>query len=158
VVLLFFQAITAYTGETEIAKLKVLSLKENQMKLELSMPGNPRSELVNLEGEYFAPVAKIVIFDDFLVFFGARTYYRFLGLSSFKTAKTGEIPVQAAIYNFSRPSGLSETVFSFFEQNEKSIPGVKSVQMDMNLKKAKELDTYRVMLQNDGGVEVIVER
>jgi hypothetical protein len=157
-VMLFFQAITAFTGETEIARLKVLSLKDEGMKVELSLPGNPKSELVDLQGEYFAPVAKIVVFDDYLVFFGARTYYRFLGLSSFKAAKTGEIPVQATIYNLARPSGLSETVYSFFEQNEKSIPGVKTVQMDMNVKRARELETYRVMVQNDGGVEVVVDR
>ncbi|MBN1411893.1 MAG: hypothetical protein JW969_13675 [Spirochaetales bacterium] len=156
--LLFFQAVTAFTGETEIARIKVLSASDNRMKLELTVPRDPGPELVAMDGDYFSPVAKIVVFDDFLVFFGARTYYRFIGLTSFVSDSEGGIPKQATVYNFSHPLGLSETIYNFVEENEQSIPGIKTVQVDMSLKKARELGTYAVMIQNDGGVEIIVEQ
>ncbi len=56
---------------------------------------------------------------------------------------------------------MSETVYRAFEKWEGRIPGVKAVQVEMDLKRvestagARSLDTYSVRVQNDGGVEVV---
>ena len=111
-----------------------------------------------MAGSYFAPVVKVVIFDDYFVFLGSRTWYRFTGLTSFAVQK-GEagqsFRQQDTDYYFPAPQGISEKLWSFYERHEARIPGVKSVQVEMDLKKARELATYSLRIQNDGGLEIV---
>ena len=67
---LFFQSVRAFTGETEIATVKALTVADGKMRLEVQPEGRP-SEMVDLDGDQFAPVVKVVIFDDLWVFLGA---------------------------------------------------------------------------------------
>ena len=155
--ILFFQSITAFTGETKIATIRVLEAEGGHMKIEITRTADKpaESDIIEMAGSYIAPVVKIIIFEDYLVFLGARTWYRFVGISSFKTEKDMEIPLQADRYQFRNPPGISESLYSYFEKNEKTLPGVKSVQVNMDLKLAKSATDYSVMLQNDGGVEIV---
>ena len=107
--------------------------------------------VLSLKGDYFAPIVKVVIFDDLLVFLGAKTWYRFEGITSFDT----NLRQQDTDYRFANPPGLSETMWSFFEANEARIPGVKTAQIEMTMKRAKDLSSFDVRVQNDGGVEVV---
>ena len=147
---LFFQSIRAFTGETEIASVRVISVASSSMRLQLS-PRGSEPVLLTMDGVYFAPIVKIVIFDDLLVFLGARSWYRFEGMTSFDvTLRQGNTD-----FRFPSPSGISERLWALFEQNETRIPGVKSVQIEMPSKRAAEFATYGIMVQNDGGVEVV---
>jgi hypothetical protein len=154
-ILLFIQSITAFTGETEIAKINVLSVKDSKMKLDLTQANNPVPVLLEMEGAYFAPVVRIVVFDDLLVFFGAKTWYRFVGMSSYAQSVENTIAVQKDIVAFPHPNGISEALFAFYENNETIIPGIKTVQTDVIQKRVKEFASYSIRVQNDGGVEVI---
>jgi hypothetical protein len=147
---LFFQSIRAFTGETEIALVRVISVAGSTMRLEIA-PGTGEPILVTMDGAYFAPIVKVVIFDDLLVFIGARTWYRFEGVTSFDK----NLRQQNTDYRFPRPSGISDLVWTLFENNETWIPGVKTVQIEMPSKRAEEFAIYRIMVQNDGGVEVV---
>ena len=147
---LFFQSIRAFTGETEIASVRVISIPNSSMRLEIS-PRGGEQVLLTLDGVYFAPIVKVVIFDDLLVFLGARTWYRFEGMTSFDV----NLRQGTRDFRFSSPSGISEQLWTLFEQNETRIPGVKTVQVEMPSKRAVEFATYGVMVQNDGGVEVV---
>jgi len=150
---LFFQSVRAFTGETEIASVKALTVADGTMRLEVLPRGEP-PQLVDLEGDQFAPVVKVVIFDDLWVFLGARTWYRFVGIVSF-TTKNG-LPVQSATaWAVPRPVGISETLWSWFAANEERVPGVKTAQTDIVLKKVRSLGSWAVRVQNDGGVEVV---
>jgi hypothetical protein len=152
---LFFQSVRAFTGETEIATVKALAVADARMRLEVQPEGRP-SEMVDLDGDQFAPVVKVVIFDDLWVFLGARTWYRFVGLISFTTE--GGLPRQSdTVWKLAQPSGISEALWAWFEQNEERVPGVKTVQTDVVLKKVqgRSLGTWSVKIQNDGGVEVV---
>ncbi len=154
---LFLQSVTAFSGETEIAKIRTISADGSRMKLEL-VPREGDTEIIELEGEYFAPVVKVVIFDDFWVFLGAKTWYRFAGVTSFRAVKDGDRTVYRqgnTDFYFKSPSGISEAVFNEFERLEQSIPGVKAVQVEMDMKRVKELASYSIMIQNDGGVQII---
>lgn len=147
---LFLRSIHAFTGETEIAVVRVISASDTSMRLELA----PRGEgpvLLTMKGVYFTPIVKVVIFDDLLVFLGGRTWYRFEGLTSFDA----NMRQQDTDYRFANAPGISERLWSFFEANEASIPGVKTAQVEMTSKRAKELATFNVMVQNDGGVEIV---
>jgi hypothetical protein len=147
---LFFRTLQAFTGETTIAQVRVISTGVGTMRLELA-PRAREPVLLTMKGDYFAPIVKVVIFDDLLVFLGATTWYRFEGLTSFDAT----MRQQDTDYRFETPAGISEQLWSFFEANETRIPGVKTVQVDMSAKKARALSTFDLRVQNDGGVEIV---
>jgi hypothetical protein len=147
---LFLRSIHAFTGETEIATVRVISVAGSSMRLELAPLGGV-PVLLTMGGAYFAPIVKVVIFDDLLVFLGARTWYRFIGVTSFdENLRQG-----SSDYRFPQPPGVSETLWAFFERNETRIPGIKTAQVEMTMKRAREFATYGIRVQNDGGVEIV---
>jgi hypothetical protein len=123
------------------------------MKLEL-LPAGGEAEVFTLDGEYFAPVIKVVIFSDLYVFLGAKTWYRFEGLIS-NRYQGGDLANLEPGYRLARPYGISERLYALFERNDNRIPGVKTVQTEIVLKKARELAAYSIRIQNDGGAEVV---
>jgi hypothetical protein len=128
----------------------VISLDPGRMKLELQ-PAGGVPVLLNMEGRYFAPIVKLVIFDDLYVFLGAKSWYRFVGMTSFdENLRQGNTD-----YRFPQPAGISESLWTFFENNESWIPGVKTAQIEMDMKRAKEFASYGIRIQNDGGVEIV---
>lgn len=155
VVLLFFQSLTSFTGETEIAKVSMLSVKKNVMTMELVLPDS-RSSVLEMKGAYFAPVVKVIIFDDLLVFFGIKTWYRFVGIASFEKESEKEIMPMADSYELQEGPGISRKLYRLFEEYEAIIPGIKSVQKEIIEKQAKEFARYSIRVQNDGGVIVEV--
>ncbi len=150
---LFFQSLRAFTGETEIAKVRVISTEGSRMKLEL-LPSQGAAQVLTMEGEYFAPVVKVVIFSDLYVFLGAKTWYRFEGLIS-NRYKGGDLANLEPEHRLEQPYGISESLYELFARYDNSIPGVKTVQTEIVLKKARELAAYSIRVQNDGGVEVV---
>ena len=70
------------------------------MRLEL-VPRGREPVLLTMKGTYFAPIVKVVIFDDLLVFLGARTWYRFEGMTSFDE----NLRQQDTDFRFPRPAG-----------------------------------------------------
>ncbi len=154
---LFLRSLTAFTGETEIGRVRVLAARSGEMKLEIvAARGEP--VIRPLAGSYFAPVVKVVIFDDLYVFFGAKTWYRFEGFTSFALQKTDagqSFRQQDTDYYFPEPQGVSQRLWELFELYEGRIPGVRSVQVEMDLKKARELATFSLRLQNDGGLQIV---
>ncbi|MGA2480900.1 MAG: hypothetical protein ABSG63_19320 [Spirochaetia bacterium] len=149
---LFLQSLRAFTGETQIATVRVISVDNASMKLELA-PRGGQPVMLSMDGQYFAPIVKVVIFDDFFVFMGAKTWYRFEGMTSFD----GNLRQRNSDYRFPRSAGMSEQIWAFFEQNESRIPGVKTAQIELAMKKAREFARYAIMVQNDGGVEIVPE-
>jgi hypothetical protein len=147
---LFLQSVHAFTGETTIATVRVISATGSSMRLEL-VPRDNEPVLLTMEGDSFAPVVKVVIFDDFLVFLGARTWYRFEGMTSFDASGR-----QAnSDFQFPRASGISEMLWAFVEKNERRLPGVKSVQVERPSKTAREFSSFDIRIQNDGGVQIV---
>jgi hypothetical protein len=146
---LFLRSISAFTGETTIATVRVISRTGSTMKLEL-VPRGAEPVVLEMKGDRFAPIVKVVMFDDLLVFLGASTWYRFEGMTSFD----GNLR-QQDIYRLSRSTGISEAVWNFFEAFETRIPGVKTVQTEIDLHTARDLATYEVRVQNRGGVVVV---
>jgi hypothetical protein len=147
---LFLQSINAFTGETEIATVRTISVDSASMRLEL-VPRGAEPVLLTMKGTSFSPVVKVVIFSDLLVFLGARTWYRFDGMTSFDQ----NLRQQDTDFRFARPSGISEQVWKVFEEYDNRIPGVKTAQIELVVKRAREFATYGIMVQNDGGVEIV---
>lgn len=155
---LFLQSVRAFTGETEIAVVRVIGLEPDRMKLELQ-PAGGSPVLLNMEGTHFAPIVKTVIFDDMYVFLGAKSWYRFVGMTSF-TETNGQLRQGNTDYYFPQPQGISEALWRFYERNEAFIPGVKTVEVDLSLKRPRlrpqgAFTVYGIRVQNDGGVEVV---
>jgi len=150
VIALFLQSIHAFTGETEIASLRAIGVDSAAMRLEL-VPRGGQPVLLTMKGTSFSPIVKVVIFNDLLVFMGARTWYRFEGMTSFDE----NLRQQDTDFRFTRPLGISEQLWKLFEEYEAKIPGVKTAQTELIVKKAKEFASYGIMVQNDGGVEVV---
>jgi hypothetical protein len=156
-VLLFAQAMTAFTGETEIGRVRVLSAKGGQMKLEIQ-PEKGSPFIIPMDGTYFAPIVRVVIFDDYFVFLGAKSWYRFEGMTSFTMEKQQSGTVlrqQDTDFYFPVQSGVPEALWSFYERHERWIPGIRSVQTEMDLKRARELSVYSLRVQNDGGLQIV---
>jgi hypothetical protein len=165
-VLLFLQAITAFTGETEIAQVKVHYADEKEMTIEIIRNGMI-PELIDMNGEYFAPIVEVIIFDDFLVFFGYKTWYRFIGLTSFAYEKNDEglytYRQQNTDFYFKNPLGISDWLYKLVQENQEIIPGVKTVQVEIDLFKVFEetgiepekFRTYSIRIQNDGGTQIV---
>ena len=156
-ILLFVQSLVAFTGETEIAQVHVLDIAENRMKLELAIPAAEPVAL-EMDGEYFAPVVKVVVFNDYFVFLGAKSWYRFVGITSFlKETKDGKTVFRQADtdYYIDQPTGISDSLYTVFERFEDRIPWVKSAQVEIDAKKARALKNYSIRIQNDGGIQII---
>jgi hypothetical protein len=152
---LFVRSLTAFTGETEIGRVRVLSARDGRMNLEI-MPARGEPVILPMAGTYFAPVVKVVIFDDLYVFLGAKTWYRFEGLASYSQPKGSAVPRQETSYAFPEAQGMPQRLWELFERNESRIPGVRSVQIEMDLKRARrELANYSLRLQNDGGLQIV---
>ncbi len=147
---LFLQSIHAFTGETEIASVRTISVDSGAMRLEL-VPRGSEPVLLTMKGTQFSPVVKVVIFSDLLVFLGARTWYRFEGMTSFDD----NLQQQGAVFRLARPTGISEQLWELFTRYEKRIPGVKTAQTELILKRAQEFATYGIVVENDGGVQVV---
>ena len=148
--LLFLRSLHAFTGETEIATVRVLSVQPTSMRLQL-VPRGEEPVLLTMNGTSFSPIVRVVIFSDLLVFLGARTWYRFEGMTSFDDS----VRQQDTDFRFARPPGISESLWKLFEAYERWIPGVKTAQTELVLKRARELSTYGIMVENDGGVEIV---
>jgi predicted DNA-binding WGR domain protein len=154
----FLQAWGAFTGETEIAEVTVLAATGGSLYLELELPDDVPPTILAIEGEYFAPVVEMVIFEDWCVFLGRRSLYRFIGLSGFvrERDETGyRFRQTPGDYYFPEPSGITGSLYQWFEANEQRIPGVKSVQVEVDLKRARTLHQYSIRVQSDGGVQII---
>jgi hypothetical protein len=144
---LFLRSVRAFTGETEIGVVRVIGVEGASMRLEL-IPRERDPVLLTMDGVYFSPIVKVVIFNDLFVFLGAKTWYRFEGLTSFdRNLRQG-----SSDYRFAQPSGISDKLWSLFEANDTRIPGVKTAQIELVMKKAKEFASYSIRIQNDGGV------
>lgn len=173
IALLFFRSLKAFTGETEIARVRVLSSTSETMKLEVMLIGLDAEEksseetfIISLTGQYFAPIVKVIIFDDLYVFLGTKTWYRLVGLTSFGLEKSKDgfrFRQSDTDYYFEQSEGIQEWVYEMFERYENDIPGVKSVQVEIDLKKVQEtvaasendLQAFSVRVQNDGGVQIV---
>jgi len=156
-VLLFAQALNAFTGETEIGRVRVLAAADGQMTLEVT-PEATEPVVVPMRGSYFAPVVKVVIFEDYFVFLGAKTWYRFEGISSFEMEQREAgraLRQQDTDHYFPSPSGISERLWRFYERHEGLLPGVRSVQIEMDLKRPRESALYSLLIQNDGGLQIV---
>jgi hypothetical protein len=150
---LFLRSLTGFTGETEIGRVRVF--RPGTAKLRFC----PRGPVIlDLTGSYFAPVVKVVIFDDLFVFLGAKSWYRFEGLTSFALQRTEggqSFRQQDTDYYFPQAEGMSQRLWELYERHEKRLPGVRGVQVEMDLKRARELATYSLRLQNDGGLQIV---
>jgi hypothetical protein len=158
---LFLQSIRAFTGQTTIAAVRIMSVGTDSMRLEV-LPRDSEPVLLTMEGQYFAPIVKVIIFDDLLVFLGAKTWYRFEGMTSFKLVKDDagyRFRQGSTDFYFHHPQGVSEELWKLFEANEKRIPGVQTAQVEMDLKRpeaqAREFAAYDIIVRNNGGVEIV---
>ncbi|RPJ09748.1 MAG: hypothetical protein EHM28_00620 [Spirochaetaceae bacterium] len=155
--LLFLQSIMAYTGETEIARLSILSRNVDFLSFELQ---DPRGNITKLDmpGTHLGAEVKLIIFDDLAIFLGQKTWYRFVGLKSAEVRKGSEMTTELRQYELARPEGISEALYRLVMDNQAAIPGIKTVQVQVTYVEAKPLTTYSVMIQNDSGVEVVRAR
>ena len=155
---LFLQSVRAFTSGETIAAVRVISADNGSMRLEL-IPRDAEPAFLTMEGEYFAPIVKVVIFDPLLAFLGVKTRYRFEGMTSFKLVKddAGDRLRQGSTdFYFHHAPGITEDLWRLFEANERRIPGVKTSQIEMDLKRPEaQFEIYDIVVRNSGGVEVI---
>ncbi|MBN1524619.1 MAG: hypothetical protein JW904_09055 [Spirochaetales bacterium] len=153
-VILFLQAITAFTGETEIGQIKVLSSQNSKISCEFT---NARKEITRLEmeGTYIGAEIKTIVFNDFYVFLGQKTWYRFTGLKTAVVPAGSEMTREKDIHEFAHPEGISEALYRFVSANIQYIPGIKTNMIQISYVQARPLTTYSIRIQNDSGAEIV---
>lgn len=151
---LFLRAFTAFTGETEIARLQVVQIDEVQdtptMRLKvtpLKTAALSEEKIFTIKGSRFGALVYQTIFEDWFVLAGAKTAYSWLGLVGMNQ-KLDQTDKQLFEDWF-----RSEKLFNYMEKNTSSFPGVKSVQLSAVFKLAKkEGEHFLLSVQNDGGL------
>ncbi len=159
----FLKGFNAFTGEEEIAVIRVLDVSDEKMILDVMVKRSSERDgyeerVITLKGNYFAPIVKEIIFDDYFVFLGFKTWYRFVGITAFRFIEENgrRVLKQTDVgFYFKNPIGISESLYELFERHEDAIPGVKSVQIDITAKRARRLRSYSVRIQNDGGMDIV---
>jgi hypothetical protein len=151
---LFLQAIVAFTGETEIARVRVDTIKDGIIKYELMLAAGD-TELVVTEGVNFAPEVKLIIFEDYLVFLGAKTWYRFDAMLHYDPERSSATEVTFNRHPLRRTEGISENLYNLVLDNQEVVPGIKTLQGQITYPlRVREGSTYSITVQNDGGVEI----
>jgi len=141
------------TDEEQICLVEITDVSKGKIDLEWSLPGHlPKS--LTIQGRLLSPVVEVVIFDDLYLFLGAKTRYRFLGFTAFIKKRGKYIQTDPGFY-FNQPEGISGKLFRWYQEYEEWIPGIKSVQVDMDLKKVKKQHLYSLSIQADGGIQIL---
>jgi hypothetical protein len=153
-VVLFFRAVTAFTGETEVARVHVREADGAAMKFDLTVAGGDTAAL-DMPGSLLGAEVKEIIFNDVFVFFGARTAYRFVGLKSARVPPGSEMTQEMRAWELKRPAGISETLYRVVEDNPSLVPGVKTVQVQVTYVKVKPNADYSLRVQHDSGMEIM---
>jgi hypothetical protein len=147
-------SVRALTGEQELAMVRALAVRD-EMILEVKLP-DEAPQLLALPGTHFAPVVKVVIFDDTLVVLGASTWWRLEGIVGFATSQdaTGfDLRTTGPMQSLTSQGGIAQWLWDLIESNP-GLWGVKSAQIEVDLKRARPLQSYRLLLQNDGGLQI----
>jgi hypothetical protein len=151
---LFFQAVTAFTGETEIARLSVKEADGTHLKFEL-VDRAGQATPIDMPGTLLGAEMKEIIFHDVFVFFGAKTAYRFLGLKSATVRPGSEMTQELRAWELPRPEGVSEALYRFVEANQHALPFVKTVQTQITYVTVKPGAVYAIRVQHDSGTEIM---
>ena len=148
-VVLFIRSLAAFTGDTRIATVTVLSVGTNGISLQLEKAGPSGPEvptLLRLKGERFGPIVYQAIFSDTAVFLGTKTRYAWLGMTAFDGTLR-----QSDLHLF--PDSLKRmSVFSAMERREVRLPFIRSVQLSMDSKIAVAGSVYDIRVKNNGGI------
>lgn len=151
---LFLQSITAFTGETEIARLKVTSAENNLLKFDfLDQQGTVTS--LEMPGSYLGVEVKELIFHDLFVFLGARTAYRLVGIKSAGKVAGSELTQELRAFELPRPQGIGEDIYQFVTNHLEFFPFIKTAQVQITYIQARSGTTYSVRIQHDSGVEIM---
>lgn len=148
-VFLILQGFHAFTGNTLIARIQVRQVSNGSMTLDIvpeKTYGPGERTVLHLKGDRFGVIVYQVIFDNFAVFFGKHTRFRWLGMTALDNNFR-----QTALKLFPDPWGYRK-MFQAMEKNEVRLPFIRSVQADIASKAAVNGRIYRVLIENDGGV------
>jgi len=152
--LLFLQTITAFTGETEIARLKITSCKDNLIKFDfIDQQGVVTS--LEMPGCYLGVEVKELIFHDLFVFLGAKTAYRLVGIKSAGKVSGSELTQELRGFELPRPQGIAEGIYQFITNHLEYFPFIKTAQIQITYIQALSGATYSVRIQHDSGVEIM---
>jgi len=148
---LFLRSLTAFTGSTKIAIIRVLDQKAGTMTLQIEPVNNTSVKypsIIKLKGERFGVIVYNIIFSDLAVFFGAKTRYAWLGMTA-STMGFKQTDLQLFKDFLNR-----KIIFEQIERNELRLPFIKSAQASVTYKIAITGKTYYVFIENDDGVSI----
>jgi hypothetical protein len=153
-VVLFFQAVTAFTGETEVGLLRVKETDGRTINFSLTDASGATGSYL-MPGTMLGVEMKEIIFDDLFVFFGVKTAYRFLGIKSATINAGSEMTQELRAVELPRPRGISEALYRLVEANTGIIPGVKTAQTQITYIRVKPGAVYSIRVQHDSGTEIM---
>ena len=140
----------AFTGKTAVVEVTVSNVRQETAgrvsTLLVRNVDKGTQETYEVCGSKWGISASVALMEDWLIFFGGKTYYR---LNSIVGVDGGTIRRQD-FHDFSQPAW--EELWDHLERNEGTIPGIRAVYEDIVLKTPVPGRTYRIFVDNDGAV------
>ncbi len=152
-----FGVLRAYTpvyGQAAIAEVRVLSVQEGAMRLELlagaELDGEFSLGVVAVEGAAVAPVVSTLRLHPGWFVFGRRVGYRIEGLNSYESgAVPGQEPVDGV--RVDRPEGWEAFTLRILDALEPRLPGVERTVTVAPPRGVSALERYTVLLDETVG-------
>ncbi|HNT29424.1 MAG TPA: hypothetical protein PKL83_00550 [bacterium] len=147
---LLFWTLHVFTGKTAVLEVKVRSeetrgrdeAQYTRISLIVKDLEKGTENIYYVNGDKWGISANVVLFDDWVVFLGGKTYYR---LNAIVGATDTTLDMHA-IDEFSQP------LWEELETNETSLPGVRAIYEDIVLKSPVVGREYVIYIDNDGAL------
>ncbi len=140
----FLWTLHAFTGKTPILDVKVKKTADDQSTISLETYDKKRNvkKTYIVEGTKWGISANVVLFSNWIVFWGGKTFYRLHSVVGVAENRLDKNYIH----------GNSQLLWDEFEKSEGTIPGVRAVYEDLLLKRPIDGREYTIYIDNDGAL------
>ncbi|OIQ00428.1 hypothetical protein AUK40_00165 [Candidatus Wirthbacteria bacterium CG2_30_54_11] len=136
----------AFTGKTAILQVRVRSIENTteQQRISLIVTDlRTKDEAIYyVNGDKWGVSANVVLFEDWVVFLGGKTYYRLNSIVGATDTTLDRRVIDTA----------SEPLWQELEQNEEHFPGIRAVYENIILKEPSVGSEYTIFVDHDGSL------
>ena len=156
VILLTIGVLAPMNEDSELATVRVLSSRESKLRLEINRPERS-PEIAVLDGDHFAPIVTLVVFDQLYPFFGAWKWYRLEGFVTQQLLRNNLIEHEKqTVYRFSDPVAMPIEVWRAFRDASLVGIGITTFEAGIDFVRAREMRSFVILLDRSGAVHVIM--
>ena len=143
-----FWTLTQFTGKTAVLEVKVENVErlnngEKLITLEVEDLQNGGTKTYTVEGDMWGVSGNVLLFDDWVVFFGGKTYYKMNSIVGMSETRIDREPLDE----------VSFETWKKIEENEDRLDWfLRAVYQDTVTKSPFEGESYTIYVDNDGSL------